>query len=202
VSVAQPWRIPPQALADIQLCLEAARLRARGMAYPKIAEKIGLAKPEDARLCAERGYGLAQEGEDLRLARNRAAAALNQAMESIWETIDSPGYAVAPNGKIVCDPDGEPMPDKATRVAAQRVLLEALKQDRVLHGTDAPKRSISLIGSLPEQELDAAIRERENELKEMRRQAELEGKLTVLPGVVDDAEAEATRERKRDAGDR
>ena len=182
----KPWQLPPQILGDVRLCIDVAQMRAKGMSYPAIAAEVGLDSAFDAQKCAERGFGLSADDEELRLARVRSACALNLIKTELWDVIHDPGPATTVSGKIIVNPEtGELFPDRTVKTNALKTLLEAEKQDRVLHGADAPRRSVSLIGSLPEADLDAAIREREAELAERKKRAALQGKVIQLPAASD-----------------
>ena len=75
-SAGTPWKIGPVGEERARICIRAAELRARSVSYRDIAKELGLDSPLAAKKCAETGYGLAP-GEDLRMARRRAADELD-----------------------------------------------------------------------------------------------------------------------------
>jgi hypothetical protein len=177
-SSAVPWKIGPVGEERARICIRAAELRARAVPYKDIAAELGLDSPLAAKKCAETGYGLAP-GEDLRMARRRAADELDLIRRDLWKVVDSPGFATTVTGKLVLVPDpdtGEelPQPDQQTRVSALNALRAVNAEYRKLYGTDAPRQTVSVVASAPLEELQAAVEAMRAEVAEAERQAQLE----------------------------
>lgn len=172
-----PWKIGPVGEERARLCIRAAELRARAVPYADIARELGLNSPLDAKKCAEVGYGLAP-GEDLRMARRRAADELDLIRQELWKVIDNPGFATTVTGKLVLVPDetGEekPQPDQAVRTGALNALKGVNAEYRKLHGTDAPRQTVSVVATAPLEELQAAVEKMRAEVAEAERQAAME----------------------------
>ena len=169
------WRMSPMAVEKAQTCIRAAEMRARAASFRDIAAELGLSSPAEAKKCAEVGYGLAP-GEDLRMARRRAADELDLIRREAWKVIDNPGYATTVTGKLVLVPDPEtgeekPQPDQMARIGAIRALTAVNAEYRKLFGTDAPKRSVSLVTSV--EEINAEAERVRAEIAEAQRQAAL-----------------------------
>ena len=172
-----PWKIGPVGEERARICIRAAELRARAVPYGEIARELGLDSPLAAKKCAEVGYGLAP-GEDLRMARRRAADELDLIRRELWGVIENPGYATTVTGKLVLVPDetGEekPQPDQAVRTAALNSLKGVNAEYRKLHGTDAPRQTVSVVATAPLEELQAAVEHMRAEVAEAERQAAME----------------------------
>ena len=187
-----PWKIGPVGEERARICIRAAELRARSVSYRDIAKELGLDSPLAAKKCAETGYGLAP-GEDLRMARRRAADELDLIRVEAWKIIDNPGYATTVTGKLVLVP-GEngvekPQMDQMARNAALNTLKGVNAEYRKLHGTDAPRQSVSVVATAPLEELQAAVEHMRAEVAEAERQAAMEaypdddgpGEMRALP---------------------
>jgi hypothetical protein len=175
---ATPWLVPPSAEERVRLCIRAAELRARSVSYKDIAAELGLESPLAAKKCAETGYGLAP-GEDLRMARRRAADELDEIRRELWKVVDNPGMATTVTGKLVLIPDpdtGEekPQPDQMARTAALNAIRGVNSEYRKLHGTDAPRQTVSVVATAPLEELQAAVEHMRAEVAEAERQAAMD----------------------------
>ena len=174
-AAAAPWKVGPVAEERARVCIRAAELRARSATWKAIADELGLDSPMAAKKCAEVGFGLAP-GEDLRMARRRAADELDLIRRELWNVIDNPGYATTVTGKLVLVPDAvtgeeKPQPDQMARTAALNALKAVNAEYRKLHGTDAPRQSVSVVASAPLEELQAAVESMRAEVAEAERQA-------------------------------
>ena len=170
------WKISPMSIEKAQTCIRAAELRARSMSFRDIAAELVLSSPAEAKKCAEVGYGLAP-GEDLRMARRRAADELDEIRREAWKVVENPGYATTVTGKLVLIPDPEtgeekPQLDKQAVIAALNLLKAVNAEYRKLYGTDAPKRSLSVVTSL--EEVNAEIERVRAEIEEGERQTLLD----------------------------
>lgn len=170
------WKMSPMSIEKAQTCIRAAELRARSMSFRDIAAELVLSSPAEAKKCAEAGYGLAP-GEDLRMARRRAADELDEIRREAWKVVENPGWATTVTGKLILIPDPEtgeekPQLDRQATIAALNVLKGVNAEYRKLYGADAPKRSISLVTSV--EEVNAEIERVRAEIDERERQALLD----------------------------
>ena len=174
---ATPWKIGPVGEERARICIRAAELRARSVSYRDIAAELGLDSPLAAKKCAETGYGLAP-GEDLRMARRRAADELDEIRREAWQVVENPGWATTVTGKLVLIPDEngteKPQLDRQAVIAALNVLRGANSEYRKLHGTDAPRQTVSVVASAPLEELQAAVEHMRAEVAEAERQAAMD----------------------------
>ena len=152
-----PWAIAPLAVEQVQICIRAADMSARGASYPQIASDLGLTSAAEARKCAERGYGLAP-GEDYQMARRKAATELDMLRRESWKVIDDPGPMTTVSGALILNPEtGDVMPDRQVKIAAINSLRAINAEYRKLYGTDAPKLTASVTAHAPLEELQAAV---------------------------------------------
>ena len=164
-----PWNIPRAAEENARTCIRAAEMRARGASWAEIQAELGLETQKAARLCAEKGYGLAP-GEDLRIARRRAAGRTGPARRELWKDIEGPGPVITVSGKIVRDPETkEPLKDRRIRIDAINALRGVSDAYRKLYGTDAPRQSVSIVASARLEDLQAAIEQMRAEVAEAER---------------------------------
>ena len=123
------------------------------------------------------------------MARRRAADELDLIRREAWKIIDNPGYATTVTGKLVLVPDpvtGEelPQPDQMARNAALNTLKGVNAEYRKLHGTDAPRQTVSVVASAPLEELQAAVEAMRAEVAEAERIAAME----AMQGPDDDGD--------------
>jgi hypothetical protein len=177
-----PWAVQPKQKERMRICMRAAQMRARGAEYSKIARKLGLKSGADAKKCVEQAWSFSP-GDDVYTARRTAAARQNMIIAEAFEVIENPGPMVNVAG-IVRDADGNPVPDKANKVAALRVLLEADKAHRQLHGADAPKRAVSAHVVIGPENVDAHIETVLAEIAEERRRNRIEQERLSVEGTV------------------
>lgn len=115
----------------------AARLRAKGWQFDRIATELGFAsKAEAYRACQRVLKETVQEaGEELRqMERER----LDRLSEAAWEVLERQHVTVS-NGRII-SLNGEPLPDDGPVLGAIDRLLRISESRRKLEGLDAPSR--------------------------------------------------------------
>jgi hypothetical protein len=88
-------RITPEELERARLCVRAATMRAAAVPYADIARELGLESAMAAKRCAEVGFEMAP-AEDLRVARERAAAQLEAFRKKLFGPDDDDGLAGIP----------------------------------------------------------------------------------------------------------
>lgn len=116
---------------------EAARLRARGLTYREIGDRLGMA-PQSAHEAVQRALveavrEPADEVRALELAR------LDALLAHAWAVLER-YHVTVQQGRLVLDPDGDPIPDDGPVLAAiDRVLKIQDRRARYL-GLDAPVR--------------------------------------------------------------
>lgn len=177
-----PWAISPKQQERIRICMRAVEMRARGMEYTKIARKLGLPSGLAAKKCVEKGWSLSP-GDDVYSARRTSAARLNLIIAGAFDVIDDPGPMVNVAG-IVRDGNGDPVPDRANKVAALRAATEADKAYRQLHGADAPRRAVNAHVVIGPENVDAQIEIVRQEIEDRRRRERLEASRGQAVGFV------------------
>jgi hypothetical protein len=113
------------------------------------------------------------------MARRRAADELDEIRRELWKVVDNPGMATTVTGKLVLIPDpdtGEekPQPDQMARTAALNAIRGVNAEYRKLHGTDAPRQTVSVVATAPLEELQAAVEHMRAEVAEAERQAAMD----------------------------
>lgn len=170
-SKRNPWAIGPLAVEQVQICIRAADMCARGTSYATIAAELGLGSPLEAKKCAERGYGLAP-GEDHRMARRKAASELDLLRRETWKILEDPGYATTVSGKMIIDPaTKQPVEDRQVKIAAINTLRAINSEYRKLYGTDAPRQTVNVNATAPLEELQAAVARMRQEVEEAEAEA-------------------------------
>lgn len=140
-----------------RVCVEAAGLKSRGWSYRRIASHFGWSSPAAAHKAVQLGLSLIPS-EDLHSVRRGQALVLDDVVERCYEIIGDPGPLVS-QGKIIWRDEGagDYFPDAMARIRALEALLKASGEIRKLHGADAAKRTMSIVASLPEAEIEAEI---------------------------------------------
>lgn len=116
---------------------EAARLRAQGWSYQRIADELGWADKGTAHRAVQRVLQetVQDAGEDLRVMERER---LDRLSEAAWTVLERQHITVS-NGKII-HLDGEPLPDDGPVLQAIDRLLRISESRRKLEGLDAPSR--------------------------------------------------------------
>lgn len=117
---------------------DAARYRAEGWTYHKIANEVGFADPSSARKSVQRALKASvRDANDtaIHLALNALDAMAKECWQIIWRT-----HVVVSNGRVV-ELDGVPIPDDAPVLQAIDRLLKIQDRASKLLGLDEPVRS-------------------------------------------------------------
>ena len=144
-----------------------------------IAEQYGLTHDDISKILAARH----PEQEDEKTGRAVMRSRLELLTIAIQDVIENPGFKLAPNGRVACDEDGNPLVDTSAKIEALKVQLAAYKNLEVLNGDAKPQRSLIThdMASQQASEALAAIRakvEADNrEMEQLRRAA-------IVPGEV------------------
>lgn len=120
-----------------QRAAQAARLRAKGWSYQRIADELGYADKSGAWVAVQRVLKetIAEPAEELRqMERDR----LDHLAEAAWAVLERQHVTVS-NGRIV-SLDGAPLPDDGPVLQAIDRLLRISESRRKLEGLDAPSR--------------------------------------------------------------
>lgn len=116
---------------------KAARLRAKGWSYQRIADEVGYESKGSAWNAVKQVLDetVREAGDELRqLERDR----LDRMSEAAWEVLERQ-HVVVSNGRVV-DLHGAPLPDDAPVLQAIDRLLKISESRRKLEGLDAPSR--------------------------------------------------------------
>jgi len=103
---------------------------------------------------------------------------------AVQEIVESPGYKLAPNGRLAEDEDGNPLVDVGARIEAVKVQVSLIKNLAVLNGDEKPTRSLVTHDIAEQQKNEAMARitaQREAELREIE---VLRRRAAVVPGEV------------------
>jgi hypothetical protein len=145
---------------------DAARYRAEGWTYQRIANALGYSDPSNARKAVMRALK-----EVVRDANETAIHlelnALDEMAREVWAVLQR-NHVVVSQGRVV-ELDGVPIPDDAPVLAATDRLLKIQERRAKLLGLDMPTRS--KVEVLTESTVDAAIATLEAEIAERSRSA-------------------------------
>lgn len=122
---------------DAETRAEAARLRAKGWTYARIAEHLGYAMPASAYNAVKQVLQetVQEAGDELRtMERER----LDRMAEAAWAVLERQHVMVS-NGRVV-SLEGTPLPDDGPVLQAIDRLLRISESRRKLEGLDAPSR--------------------------------------------------------------
>lgn len=116
----------------------AARLRADGRTFRQIADELGYASKGAAHDAVGRALH-AIVAPDAEALRTREAARIDGLYEEALAVLDRTHYAHS-GGRLILDPDEQPVIDDGPRLAAIRELRNLRESYRKLFGLDAPAR--------------------------------------------------------------
>ena len=138
-----------QAERNRRICL----YRRNGFTFSEIADMEGLSRVRVSQIVAEVNSELPEDET-----RAEIASLLEFAERKAVELINNPGYVCGPNGRIVEDPDGEPLPNKTIVDNALKTRVLVADRKSRLYGTD--KQAARMLNKLDaEQEALAAMAE-------------------------------------------
>jgi hypothetical protein len=141
--------------------------RRNGFTYSEIADLEGVSRARVAQIVAETTPELPEDDS-----RAEIASLLEYAERKCVDLIEHPGYVCGPNGRIVEDLDGKPLPNKTIVDNALKTLVLVADRKSRLYGSD--KQQMKLMNKLDaEQAMWAAIAdERQRKLEADRLSAE------------------------------
>lgn len=124
-------------IEDAKLRAEAARLRAQGWTYARIAEELGYADRASASKAVKQVLTeTAQDaGDEFRAIKREQ---LRMLTEATWEILERE-HIVVSNGHVVSLND-EPLKDPGPALSAVSLLLRINESERKLEGADEPAR--------------------------------------------------------------
>lgn len=138
---------------------DAAKLRARGWTYQRVANELGYANASGAFKAVQRALKASvREANDTAVAL--ALDELDAMANAAWEVLDRSHVTIS-QGRVVTH-DGVPVPDDAPVLAAIDRLLKIQERRAKLRGLDAP--TASKVEVVTESVVDAAIAQLEAEL--------------------------------------
>lgn len=182
-ALAKPYKLSPQRVGQIIAAKDAqvyAAWRTGKYTLADLAEAYGLTLEDVSRILVARH----PEQEDEKTGRAVMRSRLELLTIAVQEIVESPGWKLAPNGRLAEDQDGNPLVDVTARIEALKLQLNVYKNLAVLNGDEKPQRSV-VRHDVAQQEADAhlaAIRakiEADNrEMEALRRRA------AVVPGEV------------------
>lgn len=119
-------------------------------------------------------------------ARSLLRARLERFMVAVEAIVENPGWKLAPNGRLACDEDGNPLLDVGAKIEAMKLQLAGMERAARLEGGDKPQRThvSHEIADRQREESIAAIRaQREAELRELA-EARRAGQPPVVAGEL------------------
>ena len=138
-----------RAIDTIDRNRRAAELITQGWTYPQVTEHLGYSDKgtcwKAVQLVRREAAQLDGTSEEL---RRQQLAEMQELRKRLWDTINNPPPAISRTGKIVTDDDGEPVPDAVAVAAAQALLVRVSERVARIRGTDAPRRSVTLTGTV------------------------------------------------------
>ena len=145
-----------------------------------LAEQYGLTPDDISKILAAKH----PEQEDEKVGRAVMRSRLELLTIAIQEVIENPGWKLAPNGRLACDDDGNPVVDITAKIEAIKVQLAAYKNLEVLNGDARPQRS-HVTHEMAQQQADTALAavaaQRDAERREMET---LRRNAGAIPGEV------------------
>lgn len=143
---------------------DAARYRAEGWNYNRIANALGYADPSGAYRAVQRALkNTVRDATDT--AVHLELNALDEMAREVWAVLQR-NHVVVSQGRVV-ELDGVPIPDDAPVLAATDRLLKIQERRAKLLGLDMPTRS--KVEVITESTVDAAIAELEAQIDERSR---------------------------------
>ncbi len=143
---------------------DAARLRAEGWTYQRIANEVGFTNPGTAYNAVQRALRCTvREANDT--ASHLELNSLDEMAREAWGVLQR-SHVVVSQGRVV-ELDGVPIPDDGPVLAAIDRLLKIQERRSKLLGLDAPTRS--KVEVVTESAVDAAIVELEAQIAERSR---------------------------------
>ena len=156
---------------DRRICL----YRRNGFTYTEIADLENLTRTRVAQIVAEKNGELEEDA-----GRAEIASLLEFAERKCVELINKPGGVPGPNGRLVCDEDGEPVQNNGIVVDALKTLMVVEDRKAKLYGWEKqqkPKKTLeeyqadmwaSVAAIRAQHELGAAERRELEELRQLR----------------------------------
>jgi hypothetical protein len=126
-----------KSITDAEKRAEAARLRAQGWTYPRIAEELGYSSRASACKAVQQVLRETAEdaGDEFRAIKREQLRLLT---EATWEILERE-HIVVSNGRVVSLND-EPLKDPGPALNAVSLLLRINESERKLEGADEPAR--------------------------------------------------------------
>jgi hypothetical protein len=147
-----------RSIGSIDRDREAAQLIAQGWTYERAADHLGY---PDKSACWRgvqqvRREAALMDGSSEQV-RQRQLAELAELRQRIWQQVTDPAPAVDRVGRIVRDGAGNVVYDAQALAAAEALLIRLSEREGRIRGSDAPKRSVSLTGSVGVKEVMAVL---------------------------------------------
>lgn len=140
---------------------DAARYRAEGWTYQRIANELGFANPSSAHKAVQRALRASvRDANDT--AVHLELNSLDEMAREAWGVLQRT-HVVVSQGRVV-EMDGVALPDDAPVLAAIDRLLKIQERRSKLLGLDVPSRA--RVEVVPESTVDAAIAELEAQINE------------------------------------
>lgn len=127
-----------RSMASVERDAQAAGLRAQRRTYQQIADALGYSSKGDAWRACQRAKADVARAPVAKLIQAESEE-LDDLYVMALEVLER-NHVVVSYGQIVCDTDGQPLPDDGPRLQAIQTALRVRESYRRLHGIDAPNR--------------------------------------------------------------
>ena len=118
-----------------------------------------------------------EDDDDRALHRGR----LETLYEEIQSVVNAPGFKLAPNGRVACDDDGNPLVDTGAKIEALKVKLQALESMRRLDARDKPQaKQLQITHEIATSQAAADIARKRAEMEALARRTGQQ----AIPGEV------------------
>jgi hypothetical protein len=121
-----------------------------------------------------------EDDDDRALHRGR----LETLYEEVQAVVDAPGWKLAPNGRLACDDNDEPLVDTGAKIEALKLKLMVLESTRKLDARDKPQRSHVTV-DVARQEAASFLAEVRAKIAADNLEKERLRRAAVIPGQVE-----------------
>jgi hypothetical protein len=149
-----------------------------GWSLARLAEKYQRTPQQIGRVVAAFHPDL-EDDDDRALHRGR----LETLYEEVQAVVDAPGWKLAPNGRLACDDNDEPLVDVGAKIEALKLKLMVLESTRKLDARDKPQRSHVTV-DVARQEAASFLAEVKAKVAADNREMERLRRAAVIPGEV------------------
>lgn len=184
-TLAKDYKISPQRVGQVIAAKDAqvyAAWKTGHYTLADLADEYGLTPEQVSEIVTVKHPAPVNE----EAARSILRARLERFMIAVQEIVENPGWKLAPNGRLACDDDGNPLLDVGAKIEAMKLQLAGMERAARLEGGDKPQRthvSHEIADRQREEAFAAIVAKREAELRELE-EARAAARHPVVPGEV------------------